>query len=100
MGGKSNSSFQNAQLATALPYGSNGRSAVAEVKVPKPLRLSKDCDYDRELRRLQIELVKLQEWIRLKGSSWSCCLKAVTLRGRVPAGASETRPRIGNPPCK
>ena len=28
------------------------------------LRLGKDCDYERELRRLQVELVKLQEWIR------------------------------------
>ena len=27
------------------------------------LRLGKDCDYERELRRLQVELVKLQEWI-------------------------------------
>ena len=30
----------------------------------KTLRLGKDCDYDRELRRLQVELVKLQEWVR------------------------------------
>jgi len=30
----------------------------------KTFKLGKDCDYDRELRRLQIELVKLQEWIR------------------------------------
>jgi polyphosphate kinase 2 len=28
------------------------------------LRLGKDCDYERELRRLQIELVKLQEWVK------------------------------------
>jgi polyphosphate kinase len=28
------------------------------------LRLGSDCKYDRELRKLQIELVKLQEWIR------------------------------------
>jgi polyphosphate kinase 2 len=28
------------------------------------LRIGKDCKYDRELRRLQVELVKLQEWIR------------------------------------
>jgi hypothetical protein len=26
------------------------------------LRLGRDCDYEKELRRLQIELVKLQEW--------------------------------------
>jgi polyphosphate kinase 2 len=28
------------------------------------LHLGKDCDYDGELARLQIELVKLQEWIK------------------------------------
>ena len=28
------------------------------------MRLGKDCNYERELRRLQVELVKLQEWIR------------------------------------
>ena len=33
-------------------------------KLNGALHLGKDCDYDRELRRLQIELVKLQEWIR------------------------------------
>jgi len=33
-------------------------------KESKTLRLGKDCDYDKELSRLQIELVKLQEWIR------------------------------------
>ncbi len=40
---------------------------VEEVPVPaviKPLKLGKDCDYEKELRRLQIELVKLQEWVR------------------------------------
>ena len=31
------------------------------------VRLGKDCDYERELRRLQVELVKLQEWIRHEG---------------------------------
>jgi polyphosphate kinase 2 len=28
------------------------------------MRVGKDCDYERELRRLQVDLVKLQEWIR------------------------------------
>jgi polyphosphate kinase 2 (PPK2 family) len=28
------------------------------------LHLGRDCDYDCELARLQIELVKLQEWIK------------------------------------
>jgi polyphosphate kinase 2 len=29
-----------------------------------PLRLGKDIDYDTEMARLQVELVKLQEWIK------------------------------------
>ena len=32
----------------------------------KPLRVGKDCDYTKELERLQIELVKLQEWIKAR----------------------------------
>src|SRR5580765_3860234 len=51
----------------------------------KPLLLGKDCDYDRELRRLQIELVKLQEWIRQSG------LRVVVLfEGRDAAGKGGT----------
>lgn len=53
------------------------------------LRLGKDCDYDRELRRLQIELVKLQEWIRHKG------LRVVVLfEGRDAAGKGGAIKRI------
>lgn len=48
---------------------------------PEPLRLGHDCNYKMELRRLQIELVKLQEWVRHKG------LKVVVLfEGRDAAG--------------
>jgi len=54
-----------------------------------PLRLGKDCDYDRELRRLQIELVKLQEWIRHEG------LRVVALfEGRDAAGKGGAIQRI------
>jgi polyphosphate kinase 2 len=53
------------------------------------LRLGKDCDYDRELRRLQIELVKLQEWIRQEG------LRIVVLfEGRDAAGKGGAIKRI------
>jgi polyphosphate kinase 2 len=53
------------------------------------LRLGKDCDYDRELRRLQIELVKLQEWIRHEG------LRVVVLfEGRDAAGKGGAIKRI------
>jgi polyphosphate kinase 2 len=53
------------------------------------LRLGRDCDYEKELRRLQIELVKLQEWVRHKG------LKVVALfEGRDAAGKGGTIKRI------
>jgi polyphosphate kinase 2 len=56
-----------------------------------PLKLGKDNDYvyNDELRRLQIELVKLQEWIRQKG------LKLVALfEGRDAAGKGGAIKRI------
>jgi polyphosphate kinase 2 (PPK2 family) len=53
------------------------------------LRLGRDCDYEKELRRLQIELVKLQEWVRHKG------LKVVALfEGRDAAGKGGTIKRL------
>ena len=53
------------------------------------LRLGKDCDYERELRRLQVELVKLQEWIRHEG------LRVVVLfEGRDAAGKGGAIKRI------
>ncbi|HME57285.1 MAG TPA: polyphosphate kinase 2 [Terracidiphilus sp.] len=55
----------------------------------KALRVGKDCDYDRELRRLQVELVKLQEWIRHEK------LRVVVLfEGRDAAGKGGAIKRI------
>jgi polyphosphate kinase 2 len=55
----------------------------------KALRLGKDCDYERELRRLQVELVKLQEWIRHEG------LRVVVLfEGRDAAGKGGAIKRV------
>jgi polyphosphate kinase 2 len=55
----------------------------------KTLRLGKDCDYEKELRRLQVELVKLQEWIRQEG------LRVVVLfEGRDAAGKGGAIKRI------
>ena len=52
-------------------------------------QIGKDCDYERELRRLQIELVKLQEWIRHEG------LRVVVLfEGRDAAGKGGAIKRI------
>jgi polyphosphate kinase 2 len=68
---------------------SNGRSAVAVQGNHTPLCIGKDCDYDRELRRLHIELVKLQEWIRHEG------LRVVVLfEGRDAAGKGGAIKRI------
>ncbi len=55
----------------------------------QPLRLGVDCDYQRELRRLQIELVKLQEWVRIKGLRL-----AVLFEGRDGAGKGGAIKRI------
>ncbi|MGP8250861.1 MAG: polyphosphate kinase 2 [Terracidiphilus sp.] len=55
----------------------------------KTLHLGKDCQYEKELRRLQIELVKLQEWIKHEG------LRVVVLfEGRDAAGKGGAIKRI------
>ena len=64
-------------------------SGLKPEKSLKPLLLGKDCQYDQELRRLQVELVKLQEWVRSKG------LKLVALfEGRDAAGKGGAIKRI------
>ena len=55
----------------------------------RPMHLGRDCEYYRELGRLQIELVKLQEWIRETG------LRVVVLfEGRDAAGKGGAIKRI------
>jgi polyphosphate kinase len=71
-----------------------GPAALAAVApaVPQPLTREVNCAYDKELRRLQIELVKLQEWVRHQG------LKVVVLfEGRDAAGKGGTIKRITAP---
>jgi polyphosphate kinase 2 len=81
----------NAGLEAALVVGieqGNHMPAPASAN-GKILSLGKDCDYDRELRRLEIELVKLQEWIRQEG------LRVVILfEGRDAAGKGGAIKRI------
>ena len=61
----------------------------AELAPQEKLRLGVDCDYDKELRRLQVELVKFQEWVRNRG------LRVVALfEGRDAAGKGGTIKRI------
>ncbi len=67
---------------------SKGKGPIPQ-SVGSILRLGKNCDYERELRRLQIELVKLQEWIRHKN------LRVVALfEGRDAAGKGGAIKRI------
>jgi polyphosphate kinase 2 len=53
------------------------------------LHLGKDCDYEHELRRLQVELVKLQEWIRYESMQ-----VVVLFEGRDAAGKGGAIKRI------
>jgi polyphosphate kinase 2 len=78
---------QNSMAAAAK--NENVKNGHAEGAVLTTMRLGKDCAYGRELRRLQIELVKLQEWIRHEG------LRVVVLfEGRDAAGKGGTIKRI------
>jgi len=68
-----------------IPQGADLPESASE----KALRIGLDCSYDRELSRLQIELVKLQEWIRQEG------LRVVVLfEGRDAAGKGGAIKRI------
>lgn len=52
-------------------------------------RLGVDCDYEKELRRLQVELVKFQEWVKKEG------LRVVVIfEGRDGAGKGGSIKRI------
>jgi len=65
------------------------KAETAPNKQLKSLRLGKDCDYVEEIDRLQIELVKLQEWIKGRG------LRLVVLfEGRDAAGKGGAIKRI------
>ncbi|MGD0097190.1 MAG: polyphosphate kinase 2 [Terracidiphilus sp.] len=72
----------------------NGKQKHGDLPAPAQddavaLHLGKDCDYERELARLQVELVKLQEWIKQEG------LRVVILfEGRDAAGKGGAIKRI------
>src|ERR1700733_598979 len=65
------------------------KAAIADPPGSKKLRLGVDCDYEKELRRLQVEFANLPEWIRHKG------LKLVVIfEGRDGAGKGGAIKRI------
>ena len=82
---------KKAEQITAPP---NGKQKHGDLPAPKlgnaeTLHLGKDCDYEKELSRLQVELVKLQEWVRQEG------LRVVILfEGRDAAGKGGAIKRI------
>jgi len=67
-------------------------AALTDSLVPpavKPVRLGADGDYEKELRRLQVELVKLQYWVHQQG------LRVVVIfEGRDAAGKGGAIKRI------
>ena len=75
---------------SAKPVSSEkGQNSASNYLAKPAIRLGHDVDYDGELARLQIELVKLQEWIRHKG------LRVVVLfEGRDAAGKGGAIKRI------
>ena len=76
-----------ARLGTALLE--SPAAAASPQQAVKPARLGADCDYDKELRRLQVELVKLQFWVHQQG------LRVVVLfEGRDAAGKGGAIKRI------
>ncbi|MGD0831205.1 MAG: polyphosphate kinase 2 [Terracidiphilus sp.] len=78
--------------AEAVP--ANGALKHGDIPSPAPLdakcqQIGKDVNYDKELARLQVELVKLQEWVRVEG------LRVVILfEGRDAAGKGGAIKRI------
>jgi polyphosphate kinase 2 len=79
---------QNDQAA--LPEGETKIVKAAEPEADEPVKHKlKNKDYNEELARLQIELVKLQEWVKFNG------LKVVVIfEGRDAAGKGGTIKRI------
>jgi polyphosphate kinase len=76
--------------AGALAAKPNGAAHASST--PGTIKLGTECNYDKEMRRLQIELAKLQEWIKHKG------MKVVVLfEGRDAAGKGGAIKRITEP---
>ena len=88
---KAGKEHDNLATASAMPITGNGllASEVEEGENAKPKKKISNKQYLAELRELQIELVKLQEWIKHTG------LKVVVIfEGRDAAGKGGTIKRI------
>jgi len=86
--GKKKSNKKNKKQSETTTNISDVDEPSEQKAVDKPTKLKKKV-YEKELRRLQIELVKLQEWVKLKG------LKVVVIfEGRDAAGKGGVIKRI------
>ena len=81
---------KHAKTSRSNPADQGPASPVLSLVTGAPAhKLGVDCDYDEELGRLQVELVKLQEWVRLQG------LRVVVIfEGRDAAGKGGAIKRI------
>jgi polyphosphate kinase 2 len=86
--GKKHKQENHAGNGAAAEQVNRGQEASPSAQ-PAALKLGDDCNYEKELRRLQVELAKLQEWIRSEG------LRVVVLfEGRDAAGKGGAIKRI------
>jgi polyphosphate kinase 2 len=86
--GKNGGKFADSAIP-APQKAANGAAQFEQSKNNHTVKLGKDCDYEKELRRLQVELAKLQEWIRHEG------LRVVAIfEGRDAAGKGGAIKRI------
>ena len=89
MGGKNRQNHHRAEESGHPLKGDHHATKLPGSTKGTILHLGKDCDYERELRRLQVELVKLQEWVRHEN------LRVVVLfEGRDAAGKGGAIKRI------
>jgi polyphosphate kinase 2 len=89
MGDKGKGKKRDSGEKKAKPNGKGVEVDVVEKAPSDALKLGTDCDYEREMRRLQTELVKLQEWVKHEG------LRVVVLfEGRDAAGKGGAIKRI------
>jgi polyphosphate kinase 2 len=86
--GKKKSKKNNSKKSEALTDSDSISEKPSELQEDKPKKIKKKV-YEKELRRLQIELVKLQAWVKRKG------LRVVTVfEGRDAAGKGGVIKRI------
>jgi polyphosphate kinase 2 len=79
---------ENSKGLSVIQVAHDGKHEIKRGTIPNTIRVDKSV-YSDELRRLQIELIKLQEWIRFKG------LKVVVIfEGRDAAGKGGVIKRI------